>query len=85
MNFFILFSLCEIFFQDWKKKCNVTNVFITRFDITDKNLSGDWTICFTVIASISFPKLYFQKREKKIEKIYMDSEKLMNSFKMKKG
>ena len=37
-----------------------------------------------VIVAILFQKPYFRKR-KKIEKIHMDSEKSVNSFRMEKG
>ena len=50
----------------------ILDVYVIRFDITHKNFPVDETKSCTIIASIFFWK------------IYMDSEKSINLFEMKK-
>ena len=72
----IRFYVSFTFLNFKKKKRDVTNfeyVFVTRFHITHKNFVDNWINSCTVIVSIK--KNSISIRVKKIEKIYMDSQK----------
>ena len=45
----------------------IFDVFAPRFHIIHKIFPGDWTNSCTLIASIFFQKLYFEKRKKKLK------------------
>ena len=60
---------------------NFEHIFVQKFDITHKHFPDDWTKRSTFIASNFFQERYFQKRIK-LEKYYVESEKLINSFEM---
>ena len=60
------------FLKILKNERNITNfgyVFVSRFNIRNKNFSDDWTNSCTVIASIFFQKRYFHKRQKSLKTI----------------
>ena len=69
-----------------KNERNVTNfgyVFATRFHVTHKNFLDDWTNSGKVIASIVFKNGIFKNMKKKIGKNHVNSEKSINSLKIK--
>ena len=83
MNFFNYCLRFRIFFLILKNERNITNfrcVFVTRFYITHKNFLSDITNRY----SLNLFKYGIFINVKKIEKIHMESEKSINSFKRKK-
>ena len=71
----------------WTNERNVTNfgyVFVPRFHITRKNFPDDLTNSRMFLVSICRFKNGISEYVKKIEKILMDFEQLINLFEMKK-